>query len=82
MSEISILVRKYFQRFHRNGERVEVGQEEVRVVDKDLVVQILQIIQPEEDGARQETLVCILYFIYLASLYNIVIFGGYSKKYT
>ena len=41
MSEISILVRKYFQRFHRNGEGVQVGQEEIGVVDKDLVVQLL-----------------------------------------
>ena len=41
MSEISILVRKYFQCFHRNGEGVQVGQEEIGVVDKDLVVQLL-----------------------------------------
>ena len=41
VSEISINVWKYFQRFHRNRERVQVGQEEVRVVDKDLVVQLL-----------------------------------------
>ena len=57
VGEISICVRKYFQRLHRNGERVDVGQEEVVVVDKDLVVQHLQIIEPKEDGARQETLV-------------------------
>ena len=61
MSEISILVRKYFQRFHRNGEGVQVGQEEIGVVDKDLVVQLLRVIQSKEDGPVQETVFC-LYF--------------------
>ena len=64
VSELSVHVRKYSQRFHRNGERVQVGQEEVGVVDKDLVVQLPRVIQPEEDGPRQETSICILYFVF------------------
>ena len=52
--EISILIRKYFQRFHRNWERIEVGQEEVGVVDEDLVVQLRRVIESEEERPRQK----------------------------
>ena len=67
MSEISILVRKYFQRFHRNGEGVQVGQEEIGVVDKDLVVQLLWVIQSKEDGPVEET-VFLFVFLYFSPL--------------
>ena len=65
MSELSVHVRKYSQRFHRNGKRVQVGQEEVGVVDKDLVVQLRRVIEPEEERPRQETVFCFLYFVFV-----------------
>ena len=57
MSENSFVVWKYFYSFHGDGERVQIGQEKVSVVHKDLVVEVLGVVEAEEEGARQEIVV-------------------------